>query len=80
MVSISQFRSAASISLLVPVLYKLGALARLGLARAYAATGEKDKSLAQYQEFLALWKNADPDLRILHEAKSEYAKLSNSTQ
>ncbi len=58
----------------------LGALARLELARAYAFTGNKDKSLAQYQEFLALWKNADPDLQILHEAKTEYAKLINSTQ
>ena len=53
----------------------LRSLAHLGLARAYAVSGDKDKSLAQYLEFLALWKNADPDLRILHEAKAEYAKL-----
>ena len=53
-------------------------LSHLGLARAYGVTGDKDKSLAQYREFLALWKNADPDLRILDEAKNEYAKLSNS--
>ncbi len=58
----------------------LGALARIQLARAYAVTGDKDKSLAQYREFLGLWKNADPDLRILHDAKTEYAKLSSSTQ
>ena len=53
----------------------LRVLAHLGLARAYAITGEKDNSLAQYREFLALWKNADPGLRILREAKTEYAKL-----
>jgi serine/threonine protein kinase/tetratricopeptide (TPR) repeat protein len=52
-------------------------LAHLGLARAYAVTGDKDKSLAQYREFLVLWKNADPDLRILQEAKAEYAKLGD---
>ena len=55
-------------------------LSHLGLARAYAVTGDNDKSLAEYREFLALWKNAEPDLRILHAAKAEYAKLSNSTQ
>jgi len=58
----------------------LGALARLGLARAYVLTGDKGKSLNQYREFLTLWKNADPDLRILHQAKAEYAQLSNSIQ
>jgi serine/threonine protein kinase/tetratricopeptide (TPR) repeat protein len=55
-------------------------LAHLGLARAYVASGDKDKSLAQYREFLALWKDADSDLRILREAKTEYAHLSSSTQ
>jgi len=55
-------------------------LAHLGLARAYAETGNKDKSVAQYREFLALWKNADPDLPILHEAKTDYTKVVNSMQ
>ena len=55
-------------------------LAHLGLARAYTITGDKGKSLAEYRELLAIWKNADPDLRLLHEAKTKYAKLSNSTQ
>ncbi len=50
-------------------------LARLGLARAYALEGEKDKTRTAYQDFLALWKNADPDLPVLQEAKAEYAKL-----
>jgi len=51
-------------------------LAHLGLARAYAQTGDTEKSLTQYREFLELWKNADPDLRILKQAKAEYATLS----
>jgi DNA-binding winged helix-turn-helix (wHTH) protein/tetratricopeptide (TPR) repeat protein len=51
-------------------------LARLGLARAYAQTGDTEKSLAQYRELLAFWKNADADLRPLKEAKAEYKKLS----
>lgn len=50
-------------------------LSRLGLARALAQTGDTEKSLVQYRELLALWKNADPDLRILNEAKAEYKKL-----
>jgi eukaryotic-like serine/threonine-protein kinase len=53
-----------------------GALARLGIARSYAQAGDTEKSLAKYREFLALWKNADSDLPILKEAKSEYKKLS----
>jgi DNA-binding winged helix-turn-helix (wHTH) protein/tetratricopeptide (TPR) repeat protein len=50
-------------------------LAHLGLARAYAQTSATEKSLAEYREFLTLWKNADPDLRILTQAKAEYKKL-----
>jgi serine/threonine protein kinase/tetratricopeptide (TPR) repeat protein len=52
-----------------------GALARLGLARAYAFEGDTAKARAAYQDFLALWKDADPDIPILKEAKAEYAKL-----
>ena len=55
--------------------FSWGALARLGLARAYAQTGDTEKSRAGYREFLALWKNADTDLGILKEAKAEYKKL-----
>ncbi len=51
------------------------ALARLGLARAYTLTGDKEKSRTAYQDFLALWKDADPDIPILQQAKAEYAKL-----
>jgi eukaryotic-like serine/threonine-protein kinase len=53
--------------------YPLGALARLGLARAYAMQGDTIKAKAAYQNFLALWKDADPDIPILKQAKAEYA-------
>src|ERR1700680_5058359 len=52
-----------------------GALARLGLGRAYTLAGDKTKAHAAYQDFLALWKDADPDIPILKQAKAEYAKL-----
>jgi predicted Zn-dependent protease len=55
--------------------YPIGALARLGLARAYAMVGDTAKARAAYNDFLALWKDADPDIPILKEAKAEYAKL-----
>jgi eukaryotic-like serine/threonine-protein kinase len=51
------------------------ALARLGLARAYAEQGDTVKARAAYQDFLTLWKDADPDIPILKQAKAEYAKL-----
>jgi eukaryotic-like serine/threonine-protein kinase len=50
-------------------------LAHLGLARAYGLSGDTDKSLAEYRQFLELWKDADPDVPILKQAKAEYAKL-----
>ena len=53
----------------------IGALAHLGLARAYALQGDRTKAGAAYQEFLTLWKDADPDITVLKEAKAEYAKL-----
>jgi eukaryotic-like serine/threonine-protein kinase len=52
-----------------------GALARLGLARAYALQHDMAQARAAYQDFLTLWKEADPDSPILKQAKSEYAKL-----
>ena len=55
--------------------FPLGALAHLGLARAYAMQGDTAKAKAAYQDFLALWKDADPDIPILKQAKTEYAKL-----
>ncbi len=53
----------------------VGALAHLGLARAYALQSDTTKARAAYQDFLTLWKEADPDVPILKQAKAEYAKL-----
>ena len=55
-----------------------GALASLGLARAYALQGNTPKAKTAYQDFLTLWKDADPDIPILNEAKSEYAMLTRT--
>jgi tetratricopeptide (TPR) repeat protein/predicted Ser/Thr protein kinase len=69
----------------VAINFPWGALARLGLARAYAleaqspqgaeAEAARAKARAAYQDFLTLWKDADPNVPILKEAKSEYARL-----
>ncbi len=53
----------------------IGALAHLNLGRAYTISGDAAKARAAYQDFLALWKDADPDIPILKQAKAEYAKL-----
>ena len=56
----------------------IGALAHLGLARAYVLQGDTAKARAKYQDFLTLWKDADPDIPVLKAAKAEYAKLGKS--
>ena len=53
----------------------IGALAHLQLGRAYALQGDTAKARGAYQDFLTLWKDADPDIPILKQAKTEYAKL-----
>lgn len=53
----------------------IGALAHLGLARASVLQGDTAKDKAAYQDFLTLWKDADPDIPIVIAAKAEYAKL-----
>jgi len=53
----------------------IGALAHLQLGRAYAMQGDTAKAKAAYQDFLTLWKDADPDIPIFIAAKAEYAKL-----
>jgi len=53
----------------------IGALAHLGLARTHALSGDTAKAKSAYQDFFALWKDADPDIPILKQAKAEYAKL-----
>jgi len=52
-----------------------GALARLGLARAYVLQGDTAKARAAYQDFLTPCKDADADIPVLLAAKAEYAKL-----
>lgn len=52
-----------------------GALAHLQLGRAYARAGDKTKAKTAYQEFFALWQDADPDVPVLEQAKAEYARL-----
>jgi eukaryotic-like serine/threonine-protein kinase len=53
----------------------IGALAHLGLSRAYAQSGDKKKARAAYQEFLTLWKDADPDVPVFRHAKAEFSSL-----
>ena len=53
----------------------LMSMAQLGLGRAYALQGDKEKSRTSYQDFFALWKDADPDIPVIKEARAEYAKL-----
>jgi eukaryotic-like serine/threonine-protein kinase len=53
----------------------IGALAHLQLGRAYAMQGDTAKAKAAYQDFLALWRDADPNIPILKQAKAEYAQL-----
>jgi serine/threonine protein kinase len=53
----------------------IGALAHLQIGRAYAMQGDTAKAKAAYQDFLTLWKDADPDIPILKQAKAEYVKL-----
>ena len=61
-------RDLAPFSYIVP-------LSQFGIARAHAVAGEKAKARTAYQDFFALWKDADPDIPILKQAKAEYAKL-----
>jgi len=53
----------------------VGAMARLQLGRAYAMSGNTNKAKSVYADFFSLWKDADPDIPILKQAKAEYAKL-----
>ena len=53
----------------------IGGLAHLGAARAEAMQGDFVRAKEAYRDFLSIWKDADPDIPILREAKAEYAKL-----
>ena len=61
-------RTSAALSELVP-------LSQLNLGRAYALSGDKEKAKTAYQDLFAMWKDADPGLPVLVQAKSEYGKL-----
>lgn len=61
-------RTSSPLSELVP-------LSQLNLGRAYALSGDKEKAKMAYQDFFAMWKDADPDVPLLQQAKAEYAKL-----
>ena len=65
---ILEHRGQGPLSVLYP-------LAHLGLARAEALVGDQVKSLAAYEEFFKLWKTADPDLRVLRQANTEYKRI-----
>jgi hypothetical protein len=53
----------------------IGALARLQMGRALVLAGDRARARTAYQDFLTLWKDADPGIPILREAKAEYAGL-----
>jgi len=54
----------------------VGALAHVQLSRAYVFSGDKTRAKSAYQDFLTLWKDADPDIPILKQAQAEYANLN----
>jgi hypothetical protein len=54
----------------------IGVLARLQIGRAFALSGDKAKAKAGFEDFLTLWKDADADIPILQQAKTQYAKLA----
>jgi tetratricopeptide (TPR) repeat protein len=55
--------------------FLFASLAHLELGRAYAISGDQAKAKTAYQDFFTLWKDADPDIPILKQAKADYAKL-----
>jgi eukaryotic-like serine/threonine-protein kinase len=57
----------------------IGALARWQLGKALALSGDTAKAKTAYQDFLNLWKDADPDIPILKQAKKDYDKLQPAT-
>ena len=54
---------------------RIGALARSQLGRAFALSGDKTRAKTAYQDFLTLWKGADPNIPILKQARTDYATL-----
>ena len=58
--------------------FVIALLAHLQIGRAYAMAGDTAKAKAAYQDFLTLWKDSDPEIPILKQAKTEYAKLQRA--
>jgi hypothetical protein len=54
-------------------------LAQLGLARAYALQRDREDGRKAYEDFFTTWKDADPEIPILRQAKAEYKKLTAMT-
>ena len=54
---------------------RIGALAHLQLGRAYALAGDNNKAKSAYGDFFKLWKDADPEIPVLKQAKLEYVRL-----
>jgi serine/threonine protein kinase/tetratricopeptide (TPR) repeat protein len=71
--AVQAFQRVLDLKLLQPD--SVRAVSRLGLARAYAQQGDQARARIEYQNFLALWKDADPDIPLLREAKAEYEKV-----
>jgi tetratricopeptide (TPR) repeat protein len=71
--AVQAFQRVLDLKLLQPD--SVMALSRLGLARAYTMQGDQSRARIEYQNFLALWKDADPDIPILRDAKVEYEKI-----
>jgi len=71
--AVQAFQRVLDLKLLQPD--SVTAVARLGLARAYAQQGDEVRARIEYQNFLALWKDADADIPLLKEAKAEYEKV-----
>ena len=53
----------------------VGVLAHLQMGRAYVVAGDRSRAKSAYQDFLALWKDADADIPVLKQARAEYGKL-----
>ena len=70
----AEFKKIVDHRLIAPIAPE-HALAHLGLGRAYALSGDNTNAKKAYQDFLAMWKDADPDIPILKQAKTEYTKL-----
>src|SRR5207248_2019617 len=58
----------------------IGALAHLQMARAQKMMGDNASARKSYEEFLIIWKDADPDVPIYQQAKAEYARLEKETR